>query len=121
VTPQAITLLSLSPNQVEPIQATEQKNRHLTLQLILTQDQGMSVKEIKALNKQEVHPPMSFHELQEQLLMFTVATAILFGELSIGSQRLKALANMMNRHKSIFKAKEHIDEEFPANSSSRLT
>ena len=44
----------------------------------------MSVKEIKALNKQEVHPPMNFHELQEQLLMFTVATNILFGELSVG-------------------------------------
>ena len=74
----------------------------------------MSVEEIKESNKQEVHPPMSFHELQEQLLMFIVATAILFGELSLGSQCLKALANMMNYHKFIFKAKEHIDEEFPA-------
>jgi hypothetical protein len=51
--------------EVEPIQATEQKNRHLTLQLILTQGRGMSVEEIKASNKQEVHPPMNFHELQE--------------------------------------------------------
>jgi hypothetical protein len=25
----------------------------------------MSVEEIKASNKQEVHPPMNFHELQE--------------------------------------------------------
>ena len=49
---------------------------------------------------------MNFHELQEQLLMFTVATDILFGELSVGSQCLKALLNMMNRYKSIFKAKE---------------
>ena len=74
----------------------------------------MSVEEIKASNKQEVHPPMNFHELQEQLLMFTVTSIILFGELSVGVQCLKALANMMNRHKSIFKAKEHLDEEFPA-------
>ena len=57
---------------------------------------------------------MNFHELQEQLLMFTVASIILFGELSIGVQCLKALAHMMNRHKSIFKAKERLDEEFPA-------
>ena len=57
---------------------------------------------------------MNFHELQEQLLMFTVATNILFGKLSIGSQCLKALLNMMNRYKSIFKAKERLDEEFPA-------
>jgi hypothetical protein len=74
----------------------------------------MSVEEIKASNKQEVHPPMNFHELQEQLLMFTVATDILFGKLSVGSQCLKALSNMMNRYKSIFKAKERIEEEFPA-------
>jgi hypothetical protein len=59
----------------------------------------MSVEEIKAPNKQEVHPPMNFHELQEQLLMFTVASIILFGELSVGVQCLKALANMMNRQK----------------------
>ncbi len=72
----------------------------------------MSVEEIKALNKQEVHPPMNFHELQEQLLMFTVDTDILFGELSVGSQCLKAHSNMMSHYKSIFKAKERLDEEF---------
>jgi hypothetical protein len=33
----------------------------------------MSVEEIEASNKQEVHPPMNFHKLQEQFLMFTVA------------------------------------------------
>ena len=100
--------------EVEPIRAAEQKTRHLTLQLILTQGRGMSVKEIKALNNQEVHPPMSFHELQEQLLMFTAATNIIFGELSVGSQCLKALSNMMICHKSIFKAKERLNKEFPA-------
>ncbi len=72
----------------------------------------MPVEEIKASNKQEV--PMNFHKLREQLLMFTVATDILFGELSVGSQCLKALLNMMNRYKSIFKAKERLDKEFPA-------
>ena len=74
----------------------------------------MSVEGIKASNKQEVHPPMNFHELQEQLLMFTVATDIHFGKLSVGSQCLKARSNMMNCYKSIFKAKEHLDQEFPA-------
>jgi len=88
---------------VNPIRAAKQKNCHLTLKLILTQGRVMSVKEIKASNKQEVHPPMNFHELQEQLRMFTVASIILFGELSVGVQCLKALANMMNHHKSIFK------------------
>ncbi len=57
---------------------------------------------------------MNFHKLQEQLLMFTVAIDILFGKLSVGSKCLKALSNMMNRYKSIFKAKERLDEEFPA-------
>ena len=72
------------------------------------------VEEIKASNKQEVHPPMSFHELQEQLMMFTTANGIFFGDLIIGSICLRALLSMMNHHKSIFKAKERLDEEFPA-------
>jgi hypothetical protein len=109
-TPSNHSLFSFT--EVEPIQVAEQKSRHLTLQLILTQGQGMPVEEIKASNKQEV--PMNFHKLREQLLMFTVATDILFGELSVGSQCLKALLNMMNRYKSIFKAKERLDKEFPA-------
>ncbi len=74
----------------------------------------MSVEAIKAWNKQEVHPPMNFHELQQQLLMFTVTMDNLFGKLSIGSQCLKVLSNMINRYKSTFKAKECLDEEFPA-------
>jgi hypothetical protein len=74
----------------------------------------MSVEEIKAWNKQEVHPPMNFHELQKQLHMFSVASSSLFGELSVGVQCLKALANMMNQHKSIFKAKERLDKKIPA-------
>jgi hypothetical protein len=36
--------------EVEPIRVAEQKSRHLTLQLILTQGRGMSVEEIKASN-----------------------------------------------------------------------
>ena len=74
----------------------------------------MSVKAIKALNKQEVHPPMNFHKLQQQLLIFTVTTDNLFGKLSVGSQCLKVLSNMINRYKTTFKAKERLDEEFPA-------
>jgi hypothetical protein len=73
--------------EVEPLRADKQKNRHISLQLILTQGRGMTVDKIKASNKQEVHPPMNFHELKEQLNMFLVATKIFFGELSIGSQR----------------------------------
>jgi len=69
----------------------------------------MTVDEIKASNKQEVHPPMNFHELKEQLNMFLVATKIFFGKLSIGS-----LLNMINHHKSTFKAKECLDEQFTA-------
>jgi hypothetical protein len=47
--------------EVKLIQAAAQKNHHLILQLILTQSRGMSVEEIKASKKQEVHPPMNFH------------------------------------------------------------
>ena len=100
--------------EVEPLRADEQKIRHITLQLVLTQGRGMTVDEIKASNKQEVHPPMNFHELKEQLNMFLVATKIFFGELSIGSQCFGVLLNMINHHKSTFKAKERLDEQFAA-------
>jgi hypothetical protein len=91
--------------EVEPLRADEQKNRHISLQLILTQGRGMTVEKIKASNKQEVHPPMNFHELKEQLNMFLVATKIFFGKLSVGSQCFGVLLNMINHHKSTFKAK----------------
>ena len=100
--------------EVEPLRADEQKNHHITLQLVLTQGRGMTVDEIKASNKQEVHPPMNFHELKEQLNMFLVATKIFFGELSVGSQCFGVLLNMINHHKSTFKAKERLDEQFAA-------
>ena len=91
--------------EVGPLRADEQKNRHISLQLILTQGRGMTVDEIKASNKQKVHPPMNFHELKEQLNMFLVATKIFFGKLSVGSQCFGVLLNMINHHKSTFKAK----------------
>jgi hypothetical protein len=47
-------------------------------------------------------------------MMFTAAANIIFGKLSVGSQCLKALSNMMICHKSIFKAKECLNKEFPA-------
>ena len=76
----------------------------------------MTVDEIKASNKQEVHPPMNFHELQEQLLMFIIENDIFFSDLSsMVSQCLKVLMNMMNHHKSIFKSKDCLYKEFPAN------
>jgi hypothetical protein len=100
--------------EVEPLRADEQKNSHITLQLVLTQGRGMTVDEIKASNKQEVHPPMNFHELKEQLNMFLVATKIFFIELSVGSQCFGVLLNMINHHKSTFKAKERLDEQFAA-------
>jgi hypothetical protein len=61
-------------SKAEPIRMSEQMNRHLTLQLILTQGKGMTVDEIKAANKQEVHTPMSFNNMTMQLNMFTSLT-----------------------------------------------
>ena len=100
--------------EVEPLRADEQKNCHITLQLVLTQGRGMTVDEIKASNKQEVHPPMNFHELQEQIKMFLVSTKIFFGYLSIGSQYFEALLNMISLYKTTFKAKERLGEQFAA-------
>ncbi len=47
-----------------------------------------------------------------QLKMFTIANDIFFGTLSVGSQCLRSLQSMNDRHRSSFKAREHLDEEF---------
>jgi hypothetical protein len=91
---------------------SEQMNRHLTLQLILTQGKGMTVDEIKAANKQEVNAPMSFNDMTMQLNMFTVANDIFLGELSVGSQCLRALLTMVEGNRTTFKARTIADEEF---------
>ena len=99
-------------SEAEPIRMSEQMNRHLTLQLILTQGKGMTVDEIKAANKQEVNAPMSFNDMTMQLNMFTVANDIFLGELSVGSQCLRALLTMVEANRTTFKARAIADEEF---------
>ncbi len=99
-------------NEAEPIRMDEQKNRHSTLQLILMQGKGMTVDEIKAANKQEVHAPMNFQDMTKQLRMFTIANDIFLGELSTGSQCLRTLQTMIDCNRSTFKARERLDEQF---------
>jgi hypothetical protein len=101
-------------SKVEPIQAAEHKNNHLTFQLILTKRRGTTVEEIKGLNKQEVHAPMNFHMMHKQLLMLMIANDFIFSKFDMGSQSHEALMNTMNHHKLIFKLKECLNEEFPA-------
>jgi hypothetical protein len=72
----------------------------------------MTVNEIKASNKQEVKAPTSVHDMTTQLKMLTIANDIFFGTLSVGSQCLRSLQSMIDRHRSSFKAREHLDEEF---------
>ncbi len=98
--------------EAELIQMEEQMNRHLTLQLILTQGKGMIVNEIKAANKQEVHAPMTFTDMTMQLQMFTITNNIFLGEISIGSQCLRSLQTMIDRNRSIFWAREILDKQF---------
>jgi hypothetical protein len=45
----------------------------------------MTVDKIKASSKQEVHALMNFHDMAEQLKMFTIANNIFLGEYSMGS------------------------------------
>ncbi len=99
-------------NKAEPIRMDKQKNRHLTLQLILMQGKGIMVDEIKAANKQEVHAPMNFQDMTEQLQMFTITNNIFLGELSVGSQCLRTLQTMIDCNRSTFKAHERLDEQF---------
>jgi hypothetical protein len=101
-------------SKVEPIMAAEHKNHHLNLQLVLTQGRGLTLDKIKASNKQEVSAPMNFNEMNEQVKMFTIANNVFFGELSVGSQCLRALLRMMEKNKSMLKARERTDEKIPA-------
>jgi hypothetical protein len=100
-------------SEVEPIKAAEHKNHQLTLQLILTQGRGLMLDKIKASNKQEVSPTMNFNEMKEQVQMFTVANNVFFGDLSVGSQSLRALLRMMENNKSTFKSRERTNEKIP--------
>ncbi len=74
----------------------------------------MTVEEIKASNKQEVHVPMKLHKMAKQIRMFTIASDIFFGELSVGSQCLCSLQTMIDCMRSTFKARECLDTEFYA-------
>ncbi len=100
--------------KAKPLRMEEHKNRHLMLQLILTQGKGITVNKIKASNKQEVHAPMNVHDMAEQLKMFTIVKDIFFREFSAGSQCLRSLQTMINRNKSSSKARERLDKEFPS-------
>ncbi len=57
---------------------------------------------------------MNFNKMKEQVQMFTVAKDVFFGDLSVGSQSLRALLRMMENNKSTFKARKRTDEKFPA-------
>ncbi len=72
----------------------------------------MTVDEIKASNKQEVKAPTSVHDMTTHLKMFTITNDIFFVTLSVGSQCLRSLQSMIDRHRSSFKAREHLNEEF---------
>jgi hypothetical protein len=74
----------------------------------------MTIKEIKASNKQEVHPPINYHELLDQLMMFAMGNNVYFGEFSIRSQSLWSLLLQREWYKSTFKAIECLDKEFPS-------
>jgi hypothetical protein len=74
-------------------------NRHLILQLILTQGKGMTVDEIKAANKQEAHALMTFTDMTMQNQMFTITNDIFLGEISVGSQCLRSLQTMIDRNR----------------------
>jgi hypothetical protein len=100
-------------SEVKPIKAAEHKNHQQTLQLVLTQGRGLTLDKIKASNKQEVSAPMNFNEMKEQVQMFTIANNIFFGDLSVGSQSLRALLRMMKNNKLTFKVRERTDEKFP--------
>ncbi len=74
----------------------------------------MTIEEIKASNKKEVHPQMNYHDLLEWLMIFASGNDIFFREFSVGSQSLWSLLLQMEHYKSTFKAMGRLDKEFPS-------
>ncbi len=99
-------------SEAKPIRMEEHKSCHLLLQLILAHGKGMTVEKIKASSKQEVHAPMNFHDMVEQLKMFTIANDIFLSEFSMGPQCLCSLQIIIDHNRSSIKARECLDKDF---------
>jgi hypothetical protein len=91
--------------EVDPIQASEQQNRHFILHIILTQGKGRTIDEIKSSNKQIVKAPSSYLEMIQQLKYFAGACDIFFGEHSAATASLISLISVIEKYKLPFKAK----------------
>ena len=91
--------------KVEPIQSSEQQNRHFILHIMLTQGKGRSINEIKSSNKQIVKAPSTYLEMIQQLKYFSGACDIFFGEHSAATASIISLIGVVEKFKQPFKTK----------------
>ena len=91
--------------EVDPIQASEQQNRHFILHILLTQGKGRTIDKIKSSNKQIVKAPSSYLEMIQQLKYFAGACDIFFGEHSAATASIISLIGVIKKYKQPFKTK----------------
>ena len=103
---------NLSPFMIcesEPLLSSEDNQRRLTLHLEDTT--GKTSDDITTGGKLTVKAPTKFHEMLQQLKFFRGACTIFFGPSSVAVTSLKALIDLVDKNKHIFKSNE-IETEF---------
>lgn len=103
---------NLSPFMIcegEPLLSPENNQRRLTLHLEDTT--GKTSDDITTGGKLTVKAPTTFHEMLQQLKFFHGACTIFFGPSSVAVTSLKALIDLVDKNKHIFKSNE-IETEF---------
>ncbi len=85
----------------------EERQKHqLILHLIKTKGKGQSVKETKALNKQQINSPTTYLKMIQQFAYFRGLCLIFFGWYSYTTQAIKTLTSYIKKCKQSFKARE---------------
>ena len=104
--------LCLFCNKGTHLDKEKKQNRQLILHLIETKGKGQLVKEIKALNKQQIHSPTTYFDMMQQFAYFGGLCLMFFGWYSYATQAIKTLTSYIKKCKQSFKAREHTDKEF---------
>jgi hypothetical protein len=82
------------------------------LHLIKTKGKGQSIKDVKALNKQQIKALATNIKIMQQLVGFHGLTTIFFSQYSYGTQSIISLSTLIKKNKQAFKAKEQANAKF---------
>ncbi len=90
----------------------DKQNQQLFLHLIKTKGKGQLVKDIKAVNKQQINSPTTYLNMMQQFAYFGGLCRKFFGQYSYAMQAINTLTSYIEKCKQSFKARECTDKEF---------